>query len=85
EKNWPENLPVAIVERASCPDQRIVRTTLAKAAAAVEALGSRPPGLFIAGRACGVLSPLSDEPWSVEEGHAMTEISGVLEKLASSS
>ncbi|KAM9901266.1 hypothetical protein OXX79_004647 [Metschnikowia pulcherrima] len=85
EKNWPEDLPVAIVERASCPDQRIVRTTLAKAAAAVEALGSRPPGLFIAGRACGVLSPLSDEPWSVEEGHAMTEISGVLEKLASSS
>lgn len=84
EKKWAADLPVAIVERASCPDQRIIRTTLAKAPAAVEALGSRPPGLFVAGYACGVLSPLLNEDWVVEEGHSMTEISGVLEKLASS-
>ncbi|GEQ66938.1 hypothetical protein JCM33374_g601 [Metschnikowia sp. JCM 33374] len=85
EKKWVADLPVAIVERASCPDQRIIRTTLAKAPAAVEALGSRPPGLFVAGYACGILSPLSNEDWVVEEGHSMTEITGVLQKLASSS
>lgn len=83
DKNWAADLPVAIVERASCPDQRVIRTTLAKAPEAVEALGSRPPGLFIAGYACSVLSPTpaSKEGWVVEEGHKNPEISGVLEKL----
>lgn len=56
DKLWPADLPVAIVERASCPDQRVIRTTLGQAPAAVEALGSRPPGLFIAGHACSVLT-----------------------------
>ncbi|OBA22179.1 S-adenosyl-L-methionine uroporphyrinogen III transmethylase [Metschnikowia bicuspidata var. bicuspidata NRRL YB-4993] len=84
QKKWAADLPVAIVERASCPDQRIIRTTLAKAPAAVEALGSRPPGLFIAGYACGVLATLLEKDWIVEEGHSLNEISGVLEKLASS-
>lgn len=84
EKSWPSDLPVAIVERASCPDQRVIRTTLGKAAAAVEALGSRPPGLFIAGRACGVLTKEVKDDWVVEEGHSMGDISGLMEKLVQS-
>lgn len=82
EKKWAADLPVAIVERASCPDQRVIRTTLSKAPAAVEALGLRPPGLFIAGRACGVLNPLSaDADWTVEEGHGAADLSDVLLQL----
>lgn len=83
EKSWPADLPVAIVERASCPDQRIIRTTISKAAKAVEALGSRPPGLFVAGKACGVLkeegSP--DDEWVVEEGCGTRALTGLLDKL----
>lgn len=81
EKNWRPNLPVAIVERASCPDQRVIRTTLEKAATAVEALGSRPPGLFIAGNACNVLQEKGDEDWVVEEGHQEPKLEGILQQL----
>lgn len=81
EKGWKPDLPVAIVERASCPDQRVIRTTLAKAAAAVEACGSRPPGLFIAGYACRVLCGEIEGDYVVEEGHAQGEISGLLKTL----
>lgn len=83
DKKWAADLPVAIVERASCPDQRVIRTTLAKAPAAVEALGSRPPGLFIAGYACKVLVKTEGEgDWTVEEGYRGGEIGGILRKLA---
>lgn len=82
DKKWADNLPVAIVERASCPDQRVIRTTLAKAPAAVESLGSRPPGLFIAGYACRVLTGEIEGDWVVEEGHLGDEIGGILHKLA---
>lgn len=85
EKQWPEDLPVAIVERASCPDQRIIRTTIFKAAKAVEALGSRPPGLFIAGKACKVLDNKSSGEWSVEEGCTSTALGGILGKLVQDS
>lgn len=82
DKRWAHDLPVAIVERASCPDQRVIRTTLSKASAAVDALGSRPPGLFIAGNACKVLTGELNEDWVVEEGHLGDDIGGILQKLA---
>ncbi|KAF3992165.1 hypothetical protein FT662_01335 [Candidozyma haemuli var. vulneris] len=82
EKGWRPDLPVAIVERASCPDQRVIRTTLEKAAAAVEALGSRPPGLFIAGNACHVLQKKGNEDWVVEEGTQEPKLSGFLQQLS---
>lgn len=44
--------PWQFVERASCPDQRVIRTTLSKVGDAVEACGSRPPGLLVTGYAC---------------------------------
>ncbi len=66
---WPTSTPCAVIERASCPDQRIIRTSLQYVCAAVEELGSRPPGLLVAGASGGVLHPGTEETkWVVEEG-----------------
>ncbi|KAI2782096.1 uroporphyrin-III C-methyltransferase [Daldinia loculata] len=66
---WPLNTPCAVVERASCPDQRVIRTTLDRVVEAVEQEGSRPPGLLVVGRACEFLNKLEKgRAWSVEEG-----------------
>ncbi|KAI1089495.1 uroporphyrin-III C-methyltransferase [Rostrohypoxylon terebratum] len=66
---WPRNTPCAVVERASCPDQRVIRTTLDKVVEAVEQEGSRPPGLLVVGAACEFLNKLEKgRAWSVEEG-----------------
>ena len=66
-KGYPPQLPVAVLERASCPDQRVIRTTLEHVCAAVEEEGSRPPGLLIEGNACRVLCSYTQR-WVVEEG-----------------
>lgn len=66
--SWPPHTPCAVIERASCPDQRVIRSTLAHVCAAVEEEGSRPPGLLVVGRACEVLHPSSGQRWVVEEG-----------------
>lgn len=81
EKQWKPDVPVAIVERASCKDQRVIRTTLSKAPAAIEALGSRPPGLFIAGYACLVLHLPADKDWVVEEGHLHELLNSILQLI----
>ncbi|MCJ1341265.1 hypothetical protein MMC09_006561 [Bachmanniomyces sp. S44760] len=71
---WPLNTPCAVIERASCPDQRIIRTTLEHVVAAIEEEGSRPPGLLVVGWSCHVLASPEDEgkgegkKWVVEEG-----------------
>ncbi|KAI9172292.1 Uroporphyrinogen-III C-methyltransferase [Paramyrothecium foliicola] len=67
---WPRDTPCAVIERASCPDQRVIRTTLAYVAEAIESEGSRPPGLLVVGRACEFLhgSREAGRPWVVEEG-----------------
>ncbi|KAF2965846.1 hypothetical protein GQX73_g7747 [Xylaria multiplex] len=66
---WPRNTPCAVIERASCPDQRVIRTTLDKVVEAIQQEGSRPPGLLVVGRACEFLNKLeSNSTWSVEEG-----------------
>ncbi|EPS36817.1 hypothetical protein H072_9635 [Dactylellina haptotyla CBS 200.50] len=66
-KGWPMEVPCAVIERASCKDQRVIRSTLGNICAAVEELGSRPPGLFVTGWACEVLKK-GGEMWTVEEG-----------------
>jgi len=66
-KSWPKETPCAVVERASCPDQRVIRSTLEYVCSAVEEEGSRPPGLLIVGRACEVLCK-TPQKWVVEEG-----------------
>ncbi|EAQ89554.1 hypothetical protein CHGG_06173 [Chaetomium globosum CBS 148.51] len=66
---WPFNTPCAVIERASCPDQRVIRTTLRFVAEAIEQEGSRPPGLLVVGRACEALyTPEKGRSWAVEDG-----------------
>ncbi|KAI0435773.1 uroporphyrin-III C-methyltransferase [Xylaria telfairii] len=66
---WPKSTPCAVIERASCPDQRVIRTTLAAVVEAIEQEGSRPPGLLVVGYACEFLNKLENgRAWSVEEG-----------------
>ncbi|CAI5756764.1 unnamed protein product [Candida verbasci] len=83
EKGWDDDLPVAIVERASCPDQRIIRTTLKNVDLAVESLGCRPPGLLVTGYACEVLHKNNDEKWTVEEGFNYDTFDNILKLLPS--
>ncbi|RDA84882.1 hypothetical protein CP532_2102 [Ophiocordyceps camponoti-leonardi (nom. inval.)] len=66
---WPPSTPCAVIERASCPDQRIIRTTLANVVEAVRQVGSRPPGLLVLGAVCEALyTPDPHVPWIVDEG-----------------
>ncbi|SMR61896.1 unnamed protein product [Zymoseptoria tritici ST99CH_1E4] len=65
---YPLTTPCTVIERASCPDQRILRTTLQYVCAAVEEEGSRPPGLLVVGAACGVLKGPGAATWVVEDG-----------------
>ena len=66
---WPKETPCAVIERASCPDQRVVRTTLEFVAAAIEEEGSRPPGLLVLGKACeALIKGDKGRKWVVEEG-----------------
>ena len=73
---WPLNTPCTIIERASCRDQRVIRSTLEHVCTAVEELGSLPPGLLVMGSACRALKPLEGR-WTVEEGFDL----GVMEEL----
>lgn len=68
---WPQDTPCAVIERASCPDQRVIRSTLSKVCAAVEEEGSRPPGLLVVGWSCEVLikNP-TNQDWVIEDGFA---------------
>ena len=69
--HWPLDTPCAVVERASCPDQRVIRSTLQHVCAAVEEEGSRPPGLLVVGWSCEVLKSLKGQgKWVVEDGFA---------------
>ncbi|KAI1909899.1 uroporphyrin-III C-methyltransferase [Ophidiomyces ophidiicola] len=64
---WPIDMPCAVVERASCADQRVIRSTLEHVCAAVEAEGSRPPGLLVVGKSCEILHRINQK-WVVEDG-----------------
>ncbi|KAF6753268.1 uroporphyrin-III C-methyltransferase, partial [Ephemerocybe angulata] len=47
---YPRNTPVAIIERASMPDQRVVTSTLRDVVQALESSGEqRPPGMVVVG------------------------------------
>ena len=75
-KGYPADLSVAVLERASCPDQRVLRTSLQHVCAAVEEEGSRPPGLLVVGHACKVLIQY-EQKWVVEEGfHGLDDLGG---------
>ena len=67
---WPMTTPCAVIERASCPDQRVIRSTLQHVVAAVDEEGSRPPGLLVVGQSCEVLKEIGLSKWVVEDGFA---------------
>ena len=47
---YPSHLPIAIIERASMPDQRVVTSTLRVVVQALESVGEqRPPGMMVVG------------------------------------
>ena len=55
-QSYPQDIPCAIVERASCKDQRVIWGTLSNIVQVLESCGgSRPPGLLIVGHAINVL------------------------------
>ncbi|CEP16596.1 hypothetical protein [Parasitella parasitica] len=55
-QQYPADIPCAIVERASCKDQRVIWGKLSNIVQVLESCGgSRPPGLLIVGRAINVL------------------------------
>ena len=66
--SWPSSTPCAVIERASCPDQRVIRSTLQHVVSAVEEEGSRPPGLLVVGWSCEVLKNTGGGKWVVEDG-----------------
>ncbi|KAL5337594.1 tetrapyrrole methylase [Aspergillus crustosus] len=77
---WPRDTPCAIIERASCSDQRVIRTTLAHVCQAFEAEGSRPPGLLVIGASCYVLHRPNGQKWIVEDGfRGLDEIRSTIE------
>ncbi|CAM0136456.1 uroporphyrin-III C-methyltransferase [Umbelopsis sp. WA50703] len=61
DQGYPSNLPCAILERASCSDQRVVHGTLASICQVLDSAGgSRPPGLMVTGWAINVLKKESE-------------------------
>ena len=81
---WPVTTPCAVIERATCPDQRVIRSTLEHIVAAIEEEGSRPPGLLVLGHACEVLRNSGGNKWVVEEGITpLPELSSELLAIAS--
>lgn len=79
---WPKETPCAIVERASCPDQRVVRSTLEHVCMAFEAAGSRPPGLLVVGASCHVLHNPDGRKWVIEEGfQGLDELHGEVDAV----
>ncbi|KAH9854282.1 uroporphyrin-III C-methyltransferase [Lenzites betulinus] len=47
---FPSNVPIALIERASMPDQRAICSTLKDISAALESVGEqRPPGMLVIG------------------------------------
>lgn len=47
---YPRNTPIAIIERASMPDQRVLTSTLEHVVEALDSCGEqRPPGMMVIG------------------------------------
>lgn len=54
---YPPHMPIALIERASMPDQRVISSTLSDVVRALESVGEqRPPGLLVIGWAVLALS-----------------------------
>lgn len=66
---WSGKIPCAVIERANCPDQRVIRTKLEYVTEAIESVGSRPPGLLVVGHSCQALVKVDPtQKWVIEDG-----------------
>mmetsp|Transcript_12513 Transcript_12513/g.20069 ORF Transcript_12513/g.20069 Transcript_12513/m.20069 type:complete len:106 (+) Transcript_12513:1115-1432(+) len=57
ENGYPENLPVVIIEKASCSDQRVILADLNDAADLVEMYKVKPPATIVVGESARALFP----------------------------
>lgn len=48
-ERYPPYLPIALIERASSPDQRLITSTLADIESAIKSVEERPPGMMLIG------------------------------------
>lgn len=70
---YPPYMPIAIIERGSMPDQRVLSSSLRNIAAALESVGEqRPPGMIIVGWAVLALHGAGDVT-VLEEGPGRDE------------
>ncbi|ORX37565.1 tetrapyrrole methylase [Kockovaella imperatae] len=46
---YPDYLPIAVIERASSPDQRVIVSTLKAIEAGLQSMEERPPGMMVVG------------------------------------
>ncbi|KAF9438792.1 hypothetical protein BGZ76_004629 [Entomortierella beljakovae] len=53
---YPNELPLAIVEKASFKDQRCIKATIGTVVQVVKEAGYNPPGILVVGWACDALS-----------------------------
>ena len=69
---YPAHIPIAVIERASMPDQRVITSTLAHVVSALESNGAqRPPGMIVIG--WSILSLCGDGDMSVLDKGAEEE------------
>ncbi|CAE6368464.1 unnamed protein product [Rhizoctonia solani] len=74
--NYPPSTPIAIIERASMPDQRVIATSLDKIERALEREGGgRPPGMVIVGWSVVALAKSQALP-RAENGGGILDIKG---------
>ncbi|KAG7774399.1 hypothetical protein KL930_003172 [Ogataea haglerorum] len=82
DRKWPTDLPVCVVERASCPDQRLIRTRLGDLINVLKSVESRPPGLLVTGYSCDVLCKLEEgQTYRIEEGYQETHVRASLHEI----
>lgn len=73
-QSYPPNTPIAIIERASMPDQRVISSTLSDIVRALESNGEqRPPGMMIVGWAVLALHEQGDMGILDEGGESQDE------------
>lgn len=73
-QSYPPNTPIAIIERASMPDQRVISSTLSDIVRALESNGEqRPPGMMIVGWAALALHEQGDMGILDEGGESQDE------------
>ncbi|KAF9011141.1 tetrapyrrole methylase [Cyathus striatus] len=79
-ERYPPETPIAIIERASMPDQRAILSTLGDVVQAVQAAGEqRPPGMMVIGWAVLALASAEVNAGSVAQATTSSVVHNVLD------